>query len=181
VQAPELTAPERRLELALRFFTAFFIAQALLYPVLGLFASAEFPFVANSFAKDGLFAVLCFIGAGDVRRNGWATQLVVLGHALIVIALLSMLAFGNHDSVDHTFGSPLGTSLSPALQLLIWAAAASATSGPISTTQRWRWPRCSSSDLTRSSRPSRSPRESTITSTRSPRTRSGSRSSCSPC
>ncbi len=126
MQAPELTAPERRLELALRFFTVFFIVQALLYPVLGLFASAEFPFVANSFAKDGLFAVLCFIAAGDVRRNGWATQLVVLGHVLIVFALLLMLAFGNHDSVADTFGAPLGTSLSPTLQLLIWAAAASA-------------------------------------------------------
>jgi choline dehydrogenase-like flavoprotein len=125
VQAPELTAPERRLELALRFFTVFFIVQALLYPVLGLFASAEFPFVANSFAKDGLFAVLCFIAAGDVRRNGWAAQLVVLGHVLIVFALLLMLAFGNHDSVEGTFGAPLGTSLSPTLQLLIWAAAAS--------------------------------------------------------
>ncbi len=126
MQAPELTAPERRLELALRFFTVFFLVQALLYPVLGLFASAEFPFVANSFAKDGLFAVLCFVAAGDVRRNGWATQLVVLGHMLIVFALLLMLAFGNHDSVDATFGAPLGTSLSPTLQLLIWAAAASA-------------------------------------------------------
>jgi choline dehydrogenase-like flavoprotein len=126
VQAPELTAPERRLELALRFFTVFFLAQALLYPVLGLFASAEFPFVANSFAKDGLFAVLCFIAAGDVRQNGWATQLVVLGHVLIVAALFLMLAFGNHDSVANTFGAPLGTSLSPTLQLLIWAAAASA-------------------------------------------------------
>jgi choline dehydrogenase-like flavoprotein len=124
VQAPELTAPERRLELALRFFTFFFLLQALLYPVLGLFASAEFPFVANSFAKDGLFCVLCFIAAGNVRQNGWATQLVVLGHVLIVGALLLMLAFGNHDSVDNTFGSPLGTSLSPTLQLLIWAAAA---------------------------------------------------------
>jgi choline dehydrogenase-like flavoprotein len=124
VQVPELTPPERRLELALRFFTIFFLAQALLYPVLGLFASAEFPFVANSFAKDGLFCVLCFIASADVRRNGWAAQLVVLGHVLIVAALLGMLAFGNHDSVDHTFGSPLGTSLSPTLQLLIWAAAA---------------------------------------------------------
>jgi choline dehydrogenase-like flavoprotein len=124
VQAPELTAPERRLELALRFFTVFFLIQAMLYPVLGLFASAEFPFVANSFAKDGLFAVLCFVAAGDARRNGWAAQLVVLGHVLIVFALLLMLAFGNHDSVDNTFGSPLGTSLSPTLQLLIWAAAA---------------------------------------------------------
>jgi choline dehydrogenase-like flavoprotein len=124
VQAPELTAPEHRLELALRFFAVFFLGQALLYPVLGLFASAEFPFVANSFAKDGLFAVLCFIASADVRRNGWAAQLVVLGHVLIVAALLTMLAFGNHDSVDGTFGAPLGTSLSPTLQLLVWAAAA---------------------------------------------------------
>ena len=35
-----------------------------------------------------------------------------------------MLAFGNHDSVAGTFGEPLGTDLSPTLQLLIWAAAA---------------------------------------------------------
>ncbi len=136
MQAPELTAPERRLQLALRFFTVFFVAQALLYPVLGLFASAEFPFVANSFAKDGLFAVLCFIAAGDVRRNGWATQLVVLGHVLIVIALLAMLAFGNHDSVANTFGAPLGTSLSPTLQLLLWAAAAAAVAVILSLLHR---------------------------------------------
>src|SRR5688572_23152733 len=99
VQAPELTAPERRLELVLRIFTVLFLAQALLYPALGLFGSAEFPFVANSFAKDGLFCALCFIAAGDVRQNGWATNLVVMGHGLIVAALLGMLAFGNHDSV----------------------------------------------------------------------------------
>ena len=107
MQAPDLTAPERRLELVLRFFTVFFLAQALLYPALGLFDSAEFPFVANSFAKDGLFCVLCFIAAGDVRQNGWATKLVVLGHVLIVLALLLMLAFGNHDSVAGTFGDAL--------------------------------------------------------------------------
>ena len=136
MQAPELTAPERRLQLALRFFTVFFVAQALLYPVLGLFASAEFPFVANSFAKDGLFAVLCFVAAGDLRRNGWATQLVVLGHVLIVIALLAMLAFGNHDSVANTFGAPLGTSLSPTLQLLLWAAAAAAVAVVLSLLYR---------------------------------------------
>jgi choline dehydrogenase-like flavoprotein len=125
VQAPELTAPERRLELALRIFTVLFLAQALLYPALGLFGSAEFPFVANSFAKDGLFCALCFIAAGDIRQNGWATNLVVMGHGLIVSALLGMLAFGNHDSVAGTFGEPIGTDLSPTLQLWIWAAAAS--------------------------------------------------------
>jgi choline dehydrogenase-like flavoprotein len=124
LQAPELTAPERRMELVLRIFTVFFLAQALLYPALGLFGSAEFPFVANSFAKDGLFCVLCFLAAGDIRQNGWATLLVIGGHVLIVLALLGMLAFGNHDSVAGTFGEPIGTDLSPTLQLLIWAAAA---------------------------------------------------------
>jgi choline dehydrogenase-like flavoprotein len=124
VQTPELTAPERRLELWLRIFTVVFLGQATLYPVLGLFGSAEFPFVANSFAKDGLFCVLCFVAAGDVRRNGWAVLLVVMGHVLIVASLLLMLAFGNHDSVANTFGQPAGTNLSATLQLLIWAAAA---------------------------------------------------------
>jgi choline dehydrogenase-like flavoprotein len=124
VQTPELTAPERRLELWLRIFTVVFLGQAVLYPVLGLFGSAEFPFVANSFAKDGLFCVLCFIAAGDVRRNGWAVLLVVMGHLLIVASLLLVLAFGNHDSVAGTFGEPAGTNLSATLQLLIWAAAA---------------------------------------------------------
>jgi choline dehydrogenase-like flavoprotein len=124
VQAPELTAPERRLELILRILTVAFLAQALIYPVLGLFGPAEFPFVANSFAKDGLFFILCFLAAGDVRQSSWAAWLVVIGHVLIVVALLGMLAFGNHDSVAGTFGHPFGTGLSPTLQLLIWAAAA---------------------------------------------------------
>jgi choline dehydrogenase-like flavoprotein len=124
VQAPELTAPERRLELILRILTVAFLAQALIYPALGIAGPGEFPFVANSFAKDGLFFILCFLAAGDVRQNGWMGWLVVIGHVLIVLALLGMLAFGNHDSVAGTFGHPFGNALSPTLQLLIWAAAA---------------------------------------------------------
>jgi choline dehydrogenase-like flavoprotein len=125
LERPELTAQERRFELLLRFFTAFFLAQALLYPALGLFGSAEFPFVANSFAKDGLFCALCFLAAGDVRRNGWMALLVAGGHVLIVASLLLVLATGSDRSVANTFGEPVGTSLSPTLQLLIWVAAAS--------------------------------------------------------
>jgi choline dehydrogenase-like flavoprotein len=113
------------MELVLRIFTVLFLGQAILYPALGLFGSAEFPFVANSFAKDGLFCALCFIAAGDVRQNGWATLLVIGGHLLIVGSLLLMLVFGNHESVAHTFGEPAGTNLSATLQLWIWVAAAS--------------------------------------------------------
>jgi len=54
---------------------------------------------------------------------------VIGGHVAIVAALLGMLAFGNHDSVAHTFGEPAGTNLSATLQLLIWAAAASFVAG----------------------------------------------------
>ena len=161
VQAPELTAPERRLELWLRIFSAFFVAQALIYPALGLFGSAEFPFVANSFAKDCLFAVLCFLAAGNVRQQGWATLLVIGGHLAIVAMLLLMLVTGNDGSVAGTFGEPFGTSLSPTLQLLIWLAAAAICGGrarpalplrrqgalslkylwPHQHRRRWRWPR----------------------------------------
>src|SRR5205823_11674100 len=78
----------------------------------------------NSFAKDSLFAVLCFIAAGNVRQQGWATLLVIGGHLAIVAMLLLMLVTGNDGSVAGTFGAPFGTSLSPTLQLLIWLAAA---------------------------------------------------------
>ena len=85
----------------------------------------EFPFVANSVAKDGMFAILAFVAAGDVRRNGWAAWLVIAGHAMIVATLLTMLAIGRTDSVDATFGAPFGLSPDPVVLLLAWAAAAS--------------------------------------------------------
>ena len=68
----ELTAQERRLELVLRLFSLLFAAFVIGYLLQGLLGPAEFPFVANSVAKDGMFAVLAFIAAGDIRQNGWA-------------------------------------------------------------------------------------------------------------
>ena len=126
MRSPELTPPERRLELVLRLFTLLFGGFAVGYLLMGSVGPGEYPFVANSVAKDGLFAILCFLAAGDVRQNGWAINLVIAGHVLIVASLLFALAFGNHDSVAHTFGEPLGTSVDPTVQLLIWAALASA-------------------------------------------------------
>ena len=72
MQSVELTPQERRLEIALRLFSLFFLALAVSYLIEGVQGPAQFPFVANSLAKDGLFAILCFIAAGDVRQNGWA-------------------------------------------------------------------------------------------------------------
>ncbi len=121
----ELTPQERRLELVLRLFSLLFVALAASYIVQAVLdEKIEFPFVANSVAKDGTFAALCFIAAGDVRRNGWAGQVVIGGHVLIVGGLLFALAIGNTGSVEATMGD-LGIGLSPETLLLVWAALAS--------------------------------------------------------
>src|SRR5215207_5534833 len=81
----------------------------------------EFPFVANSVAKDGMFAVLAFVAAGDIRRNGWAALLVIAGHVLIVGSLLFMLFLGTTFSVEGSFGSPLGVGVPDGKALLfVW-------------------------------------------------------------
>jgi choline dehydrogenase-like flavoprotein len=127
VQSVELTPQERRLEIALRLFSLFFLALAVSYLIEGVQGPAQFPFVANSLAKDGLFAILCFIAAGDVRQNGWAGLLVIGGHVLILFGLLFMLAFGETRSIDGTLGDPLGIHFDdPTVVLLAWAGAASA-------------------------------------------------------
>jgi choline dehydrogenase-like flavoprotein len=122
----ELTAQEKRLELVLRLFTLLFAGFVISYLLQGaLHDETEFPFVANSVAKDGMFAVLAFVAAGDVRRNGWAGLLVIAGHVLIVGSLLFMLAFGNTSSIDGSFGKPFGLDADPKLVLFIWLALAS--------------------------------------------------------
>lgn len=125
MERAELTPQERRLELVLRLLSLLFVAFVIGYLLQGLLGPAEFPFVANSVAKDGMFAVLAFIAAGDIRQNGWAGQLVVAGHVLIVASLLFMFLIGHTGSVEATFGAPFGIEVDPTLLLFIWLALAS--------------------------------------------------------
>ena len=121
MSSSELTAPERRLELVLRLFSLLFAGLAVSYVLQGILGPAEYPFVANSLAKDGMFAALCFIAAGDIRQNGWAALLVVAGHALIIAGLLAMLLFGDISSVAGSFGDPAGIGVPSAEALWgIW-------------------------------------------------------------
>ncbi|HKG17605.1 MAG TPA: GMC family oxidoreductase [Solirubrobacteraceae bacterium] len=128
MQGSPLTPQERRIELVLRLLTLLFIGFAASYLVQGaLHPETEFPFIANSVAKDGLFAALCFIAAGDVRQNGWAALIVIAGHVLIVGSLLFMLALGHTASVAGSFGEPFGIPVpDPTLLAWVWAALASA-------------------------------------------------------
>ena len=98
----ELTPPERRLELVLRLFTLLFAGFAVGYLLMGSVGSGEYPFVANSVAKDGLFAILSFLAAGDVRQNGWAINLVI---ALVVSRpnLRRLVGLGASGTDDATW------------------------------------------------------------------------------
>ena len=98
------------------------------YLLQGILGKAEFPFVANSVAKDGLFCALCIAGAADVRRLSWTVVVVIAGHALLVVSLVTMLLFGDVDSVSGSFGAPPGFEVPAARTLLwIWLGLATAT------------------------------------------------------
>jgi choline dehydrogenase-like flavoprotein len=127
--AEELTREEVRLRRAAIAFAVLFVVLAAGYLLQGFFAGAEFPFVANSTAKDGLFALLCWVGAADVRRNLWAIGAVLVGHVLIVASLLLMAVFGDTSSIAGSFEPPPGFGApDPETFLWIWVGLATAVS-----------------------------------------------------
>jgi choline dehydrogenase-like flavoprotein len=103
VETGELTAAELRLARVLRFLAFAFAGMAISYVVQGVVGNGEFPFVANSLAKDGIFAALCVCAASDVRRYSWAVRVVIGGHILIIAGLLAMVADKDDHSVKGSF------------------------------------------------------------------------------
>jgi choline dehydrogenase-like flavoprotein len=89
-----LTPQERRLRWALIGFSALFAVFVGMYLGRGLDGRADFGFVANSVTKDGLFLVLALIAAANLRRFGWLTLLVILGHVFLILTLGAMLLAG---------------------------------------------------------------------------------------
>jgi choline dehydrogenase-like flavoprotein len=116
-----VTREERRLGAALRWSVLLFGGFAVSYVAMGL-GNSEFPFVANSTAKDALFAAVALIGAGDVRRHTWAPLVIAIGHAVIVACLALMLALGNDGPIVATMQGPLPDA---PVFLVAWMAAAS--------------------------------------------------------
>jgi choline dehydrogenase-like flavoprotein len=122
----QLTPEEVRLQKVMGGLAVLFASFVVGYLLQGLLGHAEFPFVANSAAKDGLFAALAVVAAADIRRYSWAVFVVVGGHVLIILSLLAMLIAGKADSVAGSFGDP-GTGVPSAhTLLLIWLGLATA-------------------------------------------------------
>jgi choline dehydrogenase-like flavoprotein len=87
----ELTPQERRLRWALAVLGVIFVASIVLYLARGWTGKADYAFVANSVTKDGFFLTFAGLAIVNVRRFGWLTALVIIGHVLLACLLLSML------------------------------------------------------------------------------------------
>ncbi len=70
-----LTKQERRLRGLLYANAVLAFAFVVYYLASGIADNAEFRFVINSTAKDGLFLLISLLGAADVRRRGWMALL----------------------------------------------------------------------------------------------------------
>lgn len=101
-----LTAQERNLKSYLRLLFFIYLGGVLLYllPPLGLMPSFlkaftffnDPAFANNSTIKMGLFAALCFIAAGDVRRYLFAVEAIVVVMTVGVVSGLLLMFFANN-------------------------------------------------------------------------------------
>ena len=83
-------------------------------------SNGQFPFVANSVTKDGLFLAITLLAISNLRRFGWMTLLVIMGHLMLIASLLLMLVTGNTAGADLL---PGGSEEHGVRTLLIWAGA----------------------------------------------------------
>ncbi|MEJ7876169.1 MAG: GMC family oxidoreductase [Solirubrobacterales bacterium] len=134
MEGTPLTREELRLRRVLLILGPVFLALGVSYVLQGTLADprAEFPFVTNSAAKDGTFAVLCLIAAADLRRHSWAVGVVIGAHVLLISSLLVALVVGNTDDVSGSFVAPPGFSL-PEAQVIyfIWLSLAVAVTSAL--------------------------------------------------
>jgi choline dehydrogenase-like flavoprotein len=134
-----LTREELRLRTFLLILGPVFALMAISYVLQGILPEpgSEFPFVANSLAKDGTFAVLCIVAAADIRRHMWAVQVVIGAHVLIVTGLLISLWLGNTESISGSFAAPPGLELPGAMTVFwIWLTLAVAVTAALAWCQR---------------------------------------------
>lgn len=115
-----LTAQELNLKSYLRILFFIYLGGTLLYllPVLGLMPQFLTPFVFindpafanNSTIKMSLFAALCFVAGGDVRRYLFAVEaiMVVMGAGVLWGILIIFLARNDYDI--HLVSGPMKVS-----------------------------------------------------------------------
>src|SRR3954469_3914751 len=95
----QLTTQEKVLRGVLWFVAIESLAFVVIYVVSGLTGHENFQFVTNSAVKDFLFVMIAGIAAVDVRRFGWLTWLVIIGHVGLILVNALLLVFTHQDPV----------------------------------------------------------------------------------
>jgi choline dehydrogenase-like flavoprotein len=106
-ERPALTFWEQALRASAVLLGLVSVGFAVWYVAKGLFSHAEYPFVANSLAKDSLLAALCWLVFWDVRR--WASvavPMLVLAHLLLIAGMVITALWGKSKGIDHTWIGP---------------------------------------------------------------------------
>ncbi len=110
------TSPASRavtsLETVLRILAGIFVLGALLYQVGPLWNRTSgffqtLPFVSNSIVKVSLLLCICLYAAGDLIRRKGLVLILIIAHAVSVVAMLIVLLVGDTSRiVDPGIGGP---------------------------------------------------------------------------
>ena len=106
-ERPGLTPWEQALRAASVLLALISITFAVKYAVDSVSRNSEFPFAANSIAKDALLLAACWLVYWDVRRWGAvAVPIIVLGHVVLIAGILLTWLWGNNKSIQFSWISP---------------------------------------------------------------------------
>jgi choline dehydrogenase-like flavoprotein len=115
-----LTLQERNLKSYIRLLFFIYLGGVFVYllPAIGLMPAflKPYPFLSdpafanNSVIKMGLFAALCFVAAGDVRRYLVAVEAVMVVMALAVLSGIVLILFAENNYVIQTGNSQMKMS-----------------------------------------------------------------------
>jgi choline dehydrogenase-like flavoprotein len=121
-ERPDLTGWEKALRLLAAALALVSVGFAVIYIVQAFAGDAEYPYVVNSVAKDGLLAGLALLVLWDVRR--WAAvavPLIIAGH-LLLIAMLTATHWANATGTGHTWVA-VGPITAPSSMRVVWIGA----------------------------------------------------------
>jgi choline dehydrogenase-like flavoprotein len=106
-ERPGLTLWEQLLRAGVALLGLTCLYFAVKYIADGLSRNTEFPFVANSLAKDGVLVALCWLTFWDVRRFSVITvPLLVLAHLLLIAGMATTGWWDSNTSIQATWTSP---------------------------------------------------------------------------
>jgi choline dehydrogenase-like flavoprotein len=106
-ERPGLTLWEQLLRAGVALLGLSCLYFAVKYVADGVSRNTEFPFVANSLAKDGVLVALCWLTFWDVRRWSAVTvPLLVFAHLLLIAGMAITGWWDSNHSIQATWTSP---------------------------------------------------------------------------